>query len=89
MGEQMLTDLQAVLFDLDGTLLDRRRSFLRFVREQWDRFPHVIQAVDQEQYVQALVTRDRDGYAPRQEADAVIEELGELLTLLGLSATPA
>ena len=27
--ELMLSDVQAVVFDLDGTLLDRRRSFER------------------------------------------------------------
>jgi putative hydrolase of the HAD superfamily len=63
----MLTDIQAVVFDLDGTLLDRRRSFERFVRHQWERFAHVLQTVNQEQYVQTLIELDRDGYAPRKE----------------------
>ena len=63
----MLSDVRAVVFDLDGTLLDRRRSFERFVREQWERFGSFLNAVDREQYVQTLVERDRDGYAPRDE----------------------
>jgi putative hydrolase of the HAD superfamily len=63
----MLGDIQAVVFDLDGTLLDRRRSFERFVRDQWDRLPHFLQTVDEEQYVQILIELDRDGYAPRKE----------------------
>src|SRR5688500_8225197 len=63
----MLTDIKAVVFDLDGTLLDRRRSFDRFIRDQWQRFAHVRQAVDRDQYVQTLIERDRDGYAPRNE----------------------
>jgi len=63
----MLADVRAVVFDLDGTLLDRRRSFERFVRGQWQRLAHFLDAVDQEQYVQTLVELDRDGYAPRQE----------------------
>jgi phosphoglycolate phosphatase-like HAD superfamily hydrolase len=33
----MFEDIQAVVFDLDGTLLDRRRSFEHFMREQWRR----------------------------------------------------
>ena len=65
--EQMLADIQAVIFDLDGTLLDRRRSFEGFVRDQWQRFAHCLKAVDREQYVQTLIERDRDGYAPRKE----------------------
>ena len=63
----MLANLQAVVFDLDGTLLDRRRSFERFTRRQWERFASSLQAVEQEQYVQTLVGRDRDGYAPRKD----------------------
>ena len=132
-AERMLADIQAVVFDLDGTLLDRRRSFERFVRHQWERLAHFLRTVEQEHYVQTLIELDRDGYAPRKElfagtiaqfelpsglvfvgdhpevdvagaraagmqaiwrrdpsvsrmveADAVIEELGDLLTLLGL-----
>jgi putative hydrolase of the HAD superfamily len=60
-------DVQAVLFDLDGTLLDRRRSFERFVRDQWTRLAHALQSVDPEQYAQILIELDGDGYAPRKE----------------------
>ena len=51
----MRPDIQAVVFDLDGTLLDRRRSFERFVRDQWERFANYLQTADQEQYVQTLI----------------------------------
>lgn len=61
----MRADIQAVFFDLDGTLLDRRRSFERFVRDQWARFAN-CQTADQEQYVETLIELDRDGYAPRK-----------------------
>ena len=63
----MLSNVQAVVFDLDGTLLDRRRSFEQFVRDQWERFTHVLEDVDREQYVQTLIEVDCDGYAPRKE----------------------
>jgi putative hydrolase of the HAD superfamily len=63
----MLSDVQAVVFDLDGTLLDRRRSFEGFVREQWGRFVDVLKAVERELYVQTLIEVDRDGYGPRNE----------------------
>lgn len=59
--EGMLSDVQAVVFDLDGTLLDRRRSFEQFVRGQWKRFAHFLKAVDREQYVRALIEGDRGG----------------------------
>ena len=55
-----------MVFDLDGTLLDRRRSFERFVRDQWVRFANCLQTADHEQYVQTLIELDRDGYAPRK-----------------------
>ena len=63
----MLADLQAVLFDLDGTLLDRRRSFEHFIRDQWKRFFSSTQTVDLEPYVETLIELDRDGYTPRKE----------------------
>jgi putative hydrolase of the HAD superfamily len=62
----MRADIQAVVFDLDGTLLDRRRSFEWFVRDQWERFAHCLQTADQKQYVETLIELDRDGYAPRK-----------------------
>jgi len=63
----MLSDVRAAVFDLDGTLLDRRRSFEGFVRDQWSRFGDILQAVDREEYVRKLIERDGDGYAPRNE----------------------
>jgi len=62
----MRAEIQAVVFDLDGTLLDRRRSFEQFARDQWDRFVNSLQPADREQYVRTLIELDRDGYAPRK-----------------------
>jgi putative hydrolase of the HAD superfamily len=62
----LLVDIQAVLFDLDGTLLDRRSSFERFVRDQWNRFSHVLHSVEQKHYVQTVIELDGDGYLPRR-----------------------
>jgi putative hydrolase of the HAD superfamily len=82
----MLANIEAVVFDLDGTLLDRRRSFERFVRGQWERYAHALQPVGQPQYVQMVIQLDRDGYAPRRELFAGVlarldlpSELGETL----------
>ena len=60
-------DVKAVVFDLDDTLLDRRASFERFIRNQWERFGPALHAIGQEQYVQAAIRFDGDGYAPRRE----------------------
>jgi putative hydrolase of the HAD superfamily len=62
-----LEKLQAVVFDLDGTLLDRRASFERFIRDQRERFAQPLQAVLPDIYVQTLIRLDRNGYAPRSE----------------------
>jgi putative hydrolase of the HAD superfamily len=63
----MLEGIRAVVFDLDGTLLDRRRSFECFVREQWLRFADRLHPIDQTDYVRLAIECDRDGYAPRKE----------------------
>lgn len=49
----MRTDIRAVIFDLDGTLLDRRSSFELFARNQWIRFKDVLGDVEQPPYVDA------------------------------------
>jgi putative hydrolase of the HAD superfamily len=81
----MLPAVQAVVFDLDGTLLDRRRSFECFVRDQWKRHSDVLQAVDHDRYVQTMIALDRDGYAPRRDVfTGVVAEFGLPLPLAGL-----
>ena len=72
------SDIQAVIFDLDGTLLDRRRSFERFIRHQWERFSDdSVRTVHPDLYVQTLIQLDRDGYAPRDRLFAgMIEQFG-------------
>ena len=44
----MFTEIQAVAFDLDDTLLDRRRSFEQFARRQWERFSQPLASVAQD-----------------------------------------
>ena len=63
----MLAGIRAVLFDLDGTLLDRHRSFELFIRDQWSRFVAGVHSVGQDEYVQTLIARDHAGYGPRGE----------------------
>jgi putative hydrolase of the HAD superfamily len=79
----MLLDVEALLFDLDGTLLDRRQSFERFVRDQWQRFAHLLKAVERDQYVETLIELDRDGYAPRKELFTGMIAQFELSSALG------
>jgi putative hydrolase of the HAD superfamily len=68
----MLEGIRAAVFDLDGTLLDRRRSFECFVREQWLRFAERLHPIDQAHYVRLAIECDGNGYAPRKELFAGI-----------------
>ncbi|MBB3113228.1 putative hydrolase of the HAD superfamily [Paenibacillus phyllosphaerae] len=52
---------KAVLFDLDGTLLDRNTSLVRFVRDQYERYSP-LQVVAKEDFVERFVALDNNGY---------------------------
>ncbi|OMF23473.1 L-2-haloalkanoic acid dehalogenase [Paenibacillus sp. FSL H8-0548] len=53
--------IKAVLFDLDGTLLDRDASLARFVREQYERLFNQS-GIDKELYVNRFIELDNHGY---------------------------
>ncbi|MBP1906236.1 putative hydrolase of the HAD superfamily [Paenibacillus turicensis] len=53
--------IKAVLFDLDGTLLDRDSSLLMFVRDQYHRYSE-FQIIDEETFVQRFIELDNHGY---------------------------
>lgn len=52
--------IHAVLFDLDGTLLDRDSSLLKFVRDQYHRYSE-LQIVDKEVFIQRFIELDHHG----------------------------
>ncbi|WP_308116321.1 hypothetical protein [Paenibacillus lautus] len=54
--------ITTVVFDLDGTLLDRDTSLVRFVQDQYDRLLLHDASVDREVYVRRFVELDRRGY---------------------------
>ncbi|GMK42568.1 haloacid dehalogenase [Paenibacillus sp. CCS19] len=68
--------IKAVLFDLDGTLLDRDSSLLSFVSHQYDRIP-AFQAVEKKQFVQRFIELDNHGYVWKDKVyQQLIEEFG-------------
>ncbi|MGG1639269.1 HAD family hydrolase [Paenibacillus sp. NRS-1760] len=64
--------IQAVIFDLDGTLLDRDRSLLKFVEEQFERLIRPNGEVDKESYIKRFIALDSRGYVWK---DKVYQEL--------------
>ncbi|MGG3281275.1 HAD family hydrolase [Paenibacillus solani] len=70
--------ITTILFDLDGTLLDRDASLQRFVRDQFDRLLFQASGVDKELYVSRFVELDRRGYVWK---DQVYQQLAEEFSL--------
>ena len=57
---------KAVLFDLDGTLLDRDASFLEFVQDQYDCFAAELERISREVFVRRVVEMDGHGYVDKR-----------------------
>ncbi|EFM09684.1 HAD-superfamily hydrolase, subfamily IA, variant 1 [Paenibacillus curdlanolyticus YK9] len=73
--------VRAILFDLDGTLLDRDSSLIQFARDQYDRFPQ-LQVVSQDAFVDKFVAQDCHGNVWK---DKVYQQLIEVFGIEGLA----
>ncbi|PJO45544.1 HAD family hydrolase [Lysinibacillus xylanilyticus] len=54
--------IRAVIFDLDGTLLDRESSVLSFIEQQYERLKPNLSHILKENYVQRFIELDNHGY---------------------------
>ncbi|MFC4560069.1 HAD family hydrolase [Virgibacillus kekensis] len=54
--------IRAVLFDLDGTLLNRDLSVRKFIHDQYERLLNVLVHIPKEEYVQRFIELDYRGY---------------------------
>ena len=54
--------IKAVLFDLDGTLLNRDASVHSFVVGQYNRLKHQLSHIDMKKYVERFIELDNRGY---------------------------
>ncbi|KAB7673218.1 HAD family hydrolase [Bacillus sp. B1-b2] len=54
--------IKAILFDLDGTLLNRDESVQLFIANQYDRFSHYLDHIPKEQYIHRFIHLDNHGY---------------------------
>lgn len=68
--------VKAVVFDLDGTLLNREASVKEFIEYQYDRFGHTFRQIDKEAYVERFIALDRYGYVWKDKVyQQLIDEL--------------
>ena len=54
--------IRAVIFDLDGTLLDRDASIKSFVTAQYDRLSYALEHIDRQDYLTRFVELDNRGH---------------------------
>ncbi|SDM88937.1 putative hydrolase of the HAD superfamily [Psychrobacillus sp. OK028] len=54
--------IKAILFDLDGTLLNRDESLKIFVDKQYDRLSHLIGHITKDAYITRFIQLDSRGY---------------------------
>ncbi|NYE05927.1 putative hydrolase of the HAD superfamily [Bacillus niacini] len=54
--------IKAVLFDLDGTLLDRDESVKKFIDHQYDRLHRIVGHIPRETYIKRFIDLDQRGY---------------------------
>lgn len=64
--------IRAVIFDLDGTLLDRKTSLKRFIENQYERME--VKNVSKNNYLSRFIELDRHGYVWK---DKVYKQLVE------------
>lgn len=66
--------IKGILFDLDGTLLDREQSLIAFIRNQYHRI-QAFQSVDEPIFVQRFIELDQKGYVWKDKVyQALINE---------------
>lgn len=54
--------IKAVLFDLDGTLLDREASVHSFIKVQYDRLNDMLSHIPRDKYIARFIELDNHGY---------------------------
>ena len=59
--------ISAILFDLDGTLLDRESSLVVYLRQQVRRHPRLLGAIPFHTYLEQFLKLDRHGHRDKTE----------------------
>lgn len=74
--------IKAVLFDLDGTLLNRDESVNKFINYQYQRFIEVLGHIPKEKYWARFIELDNRGYVWK---DKVYEQLVKEFSISGMT----
>lgn len=74
--------IKAVLFDLDGTLLNRDASIRNFLVNQYERFSYCLGHIKKELYISRFIELECRGYVWK---DKVYQQLIDEFTVKGLS----
>lgn len=69
--------IKAVLFDLDGTLLNRDASVRCFIENQYERLKSCLSNIDKETYIERFLDLDARGYVWKDKVyQQLVKELG-------------
>jgi len=74
--------IKAVLFDFDGTLLDRDQSVLKFIEMQYDRLNTCVGHIPKEIYMTRFIELDSRGYVWK---DKVYQQLVHEFNITGIN----
>ena len=74
--------IKAVLFDLDGTLLNRDESVKLFINRQYDRLSDLVNHIPKDMYVTRFIELDSRGYVWK---DRVYQQLVEEFDISGIT----
>ena len=73
--------IRAVLFDLDGTLLDRHQSLEQFIHDQYNRFASHLMTIEKSEYCSRFLELDNNGYTWKDEVYATLLSEYNITTL--------
>lgn len=74
--------IKAVLFDLDGTLLDRDATLQKFIDKQYERFKHNVGHIPKDRYITRFIELDCRGYVWK---DKVYQQLLEEFAIIDIT----
>lgn len=75
--------IKTILFDFDGTLLNRDASLVSFIEDQYERFRHFVDHIPKQLYINRFIELDNRGYTWK---DQVYMQLVDEFNIQNISA---